>query len=152
MSQPFTHRRRVEFSETDMAGIVHFAHFFRYMESAEHAFFRSLGLSVHGAFGERLIGWPRVSASCDYIAPLRFEDEFEVGVVVAAIKPRSLVFEHAFRKLGEGEPPIVARGRVTTVCVALDQQTGQMKAVPIPDEMVAAIRNAQGLDSPKETA
>jgi acyl-CoA thioester hydrolase len=36
-------RRRVEFSETDMAGIVHYSNFFRYMEAAEHEFFRSLG-------------------------------------------------------------------------------------------------------------
>jgi acyl-CoA thioester hydrolase len=35
--------RRVEFSETDMAGIVHFSNFFRYMETAEHAFFPVTG-------------------------------------------------------------------------------------------------------------
>ena len=39
-------RRRVEFSETDMAGIVHYSNFFRYMEAAEHEFFRALGFSV----------------------------------------------------------------------------------------------------------
>ena len=38
--------RRVEFSETDMAGIVHYSNFFRYMETAEHGFFRRLGYSV----------------------------------------------------------------------------------------------------------
>ena len=37
------YKRRVEFAETDMAGQVHFSNFFRYMEAAEHAFFRSLG-------------------------------------------------------------------------------------------------------------
>ena len=39
----FITHRRVEFSDTDMAGIVHFANFYRYMEQAEHDFFRSLG-------------------------------------------------------------------------------------------------------------
>ena len=39
--------REVEFSDTDMAGIMHFSNFFRFMEAAEHAFFRSLGLSIH---------------------------------------------------------------------------------------------------------
>ena len=47
MAYEFKVRRRVEFSETDMAGIVHYSNFFRYMEAAEHAFFRSLGLSIH---------------------------------------------------------------------------------------------------------
>ena len=49
MAHEFTLTRRVEFSETDMAGIVHFSNFFRFMESAEHAFFRSLGFSVAGS-------------------------------------------------------------------------------------------------------
>ena len=46
MPSEFTVRRRVEFSETDMAGIVHYSNFFRYMETVEHAFYRSLGFSV----------------------------------------------------------------------------------------------------------
>ena len=40
MADPFRTTRLVEFGDTDMAGIVHFANFFRYMESAEHAFLR----------------------------------------------------------------------------------------------------------------
>src|SRR5213078_989612 len=46
MPAVFRTTRRVEFADTDMAGIVHFANFFRYMESAEHEFLRSHGLSV----------------------------------------------------------------------------------------------------------
>ena len=48
MPSEFKLTRRIEFAETDMAGIVHFANFFRMMESTEHAFFRSLGLTIHG--------------------------------------------------------------------------------------------------------
>ena len=47
MPYEFRCRQRVEFADTDMAGIVHFSNFFRYMERAEHEFLRSLGLSVH---------------------------------------------------------------------------------------------------------
>ena len=47
MAHEYRYRRRVEFSETDLAGIVHFSNYFRYMEAAEHEFFRSLGLSIH---------------------------------------------------------------------------------------------------------
>ena len=42
----FTTTRRVDFGDTDMAGIMHFANFFRFMESAECDFWRSIGLSV----------------------------------------------------------------------------------------------------------
>ena len=39
-------RRRVQFYETDSAGMVHFTCFFRYMEEAEHAMWREAGLSI----------------------------------------------------------------------------------------------------------
>ena len=42
----FKTKRRVEFADTDLAGIVHFAMFFKYMEEAEHQFWRSVDLSV----------------------------------------------------------------------------------------------------------
>ena len=46
MPYEFKATRRVEFSDTDMAGIVHFSKFFQYMETVEHGFFRALGFSV----------------------------------------------------------------------------------------------------------
>ena len=62
-SYSFEFQRRVEFHETDLAGIVHFSNFFRYMEDCEHAFYRSLGYSVHemddGEGGSVL--WPAAS-------------------------------------------------------------------------------------------
>ena len=45
MAEPFRTTRLVEFHDTDMAGIMHFASFFHYMESAEHEFIRSLGFA-----------------------------------------------------------------------------------------------------------
>ena len=74
MPTPFQTTRRVEFGDTDMAGIVHFANFFRYMEAAETDFLRSLGLSVSWEEAGRRYGLPRVSASCDYSKPARFGD------------------------------------------------------------------------------
>ena len=54
--------------------IVHFANFFRYMEAAEHAFLRSLGLSVVMDIDGGKYGLPRVSASCDYLKPARLDE------------------------------------------------------------------------------
>ena len=45
-----------------MAGIVHFANFFRYMEAAETDFLRARGLSVTWRDGGQRFGFPRVSA------------------------------------------------------------------------------------------
>ena len=55
----YRHRRRVQFYETDLVGIVHFAWYLRYMEEAEHALWRAAGLSIHDRDAE--FGWLRVT-------------------------------------------------------------------------------------------
>src|SRR5438552_16445493 len=115
MSYEFKVTRRVEFSETDMAGIVHYSNFFRYMETAEHAFFRSLGHSVVDDRLEPPVGWPRVHAHCDFKAPLRFEDEIEIHMLVTEKKSKSLSYVFSIRKLNVSPPVEVARGKLTVV-------------------------------------
>ena len=66
MSAPFRVSRRVDFCDTDMAGIIHFSNFFRYMEFAEVAFLR-LARSVGGDDVGR--GTSRLSAR---VGDLRF--------------------------------------------------------------------------------
>ena len=69
---------QIEFVDTDMAGIVHFTRFFVFMETTEHEFLRSLGTSVATEWNGDKIGWPRLAASCEYLSPLRFEDEVDI--------------------------------------------------------------------------
>jgi YbgC/YbaW family acyl-CoA thioester hydrolase len=139
MAYEYKRIHRVEFADTDMAGIVHFANFFRYMEATEHAFFRSLGFSIHMQIDGRSIGWPRVRAVCEYSSPLRFEDEVEIHLRVREKKSRSLTYAFTFQK-GNGEA--VAHGSLTVVCVTTDEITGKMKAVPIPEAIAREIEVA----------
>ena len=140
MPYEFKLTRRVEFAETDMAGIVHFANFFRMMEATEHAFFRSLGFSIHGHDPGSTTGWPRVSATCDFRAPLRFEDEVEIHLLVAEVRTRSIRYVFIFRKAADGTE--VARGEVVAVCANVEKTTGRLSAVPIPEAVRAAIQPA----------
>ncbi len=129
MAFTFRHRLRVEFADTDLAGIVHFASFFRYMEVTEHAFLRSLGLSVHIEVDGRVVSWPRVHAECSFKAPLRFEDEFDVDLTVREKKRSTIVYGFRFRKDGS---ELVAVGSTTTACVAVDAESSQISAISIP--------------------
>jgi len=140
MPYEFKIRRVVEFNETDMAGIVHYANFFHYMEAAEHAFFRSVGVSIWTQHVEPPVGWPRVHAECDFKSPLRFEDEVEVRLLVAEKKSKSLTYHFRFRKLNAKPPIEVARGSVTTVCVT--HVHGKMSAATIPREIAEKIEVA----------
>lgn len=131
----FSISRKVEFSETDMAGIVHFSVFYRYMEYAEHAFFRSLGHSiVNPNLG---VGWPRVQCHCDFNQPLKFEDEVKIHLLVAAKTSKSISYQFRFHKADSQ----VARGAITVVCVHRND-SGEMKATSIPSEIAGLIEVA----------
>src|SRR5262245_66132989 len=98
MPYEFKAQRRVEFSDTDMAGIMHFSNFFRFMETAEHGFYRSLGFSVVEKDLLPRLGWPRVHASCEYHRPLRFEDEAEIHLLATEKRSRALSFQIRLRR------------------------------------------------------
>ncbi len=142
MPYEFTLSHRVEFAETDMAGIVHFANYFRMMENAEHAFFRSLGFTVHGHEVETTIGWPRVNAACEFLKPLRFEEVVDIQLLVAEVRARSIRYAFRFWKNDTGERVEIARGSVTAVCATVDKATGKLGAVEIPEAIRAAITAA----------
>ncbi len=133
---PFVHQRRVEFAETDAAGIVHFSMYFRYVEEAEHAMWRAAGLSI--AAPDSDYGFPRVSASMEYYAPLRFEDVVEVSIRIVDAGSRTFRYD---AELACGSTRI-ASGGMTMVCVRRETG-GPMKAVPFPDH----VRRAFGLRS-----
>lgn len=133
MSSPYTLKRTVAFSETDSAGIVHFANFFRYMEDTEHAYLRSLGLSVHRDLDDGVAGFPRVSAQCDYRRPLRFEDEFTITVRVAARTDKSVTYGFTFEKAGEESP--IATGTLKVVYAVKPTGAAKFSAAPLPPEI-----------------
>jgi acyl-CoA thioester hydrolase len=125
----FSITHRVQFSETDMAGVVHFSNYFRLMEEVEHAFFRSLGLSVSMQHEGMHIGWPRIAASCEYSGPIQFEDEIELRLRVVKVGEKSFTYEVSFLKAGAS----LALGKVTSVCCVLDAEG--FKTIPIPAEI-----------------
>jgi YbgC/YbaW family acyl-CoA thioester hydrolase len=136
----FTLHRRVAFHEVDSAGIVHFSVYFRYMEEAEHAMWREAGLSI-AARGAQ-VGFPRVSAGFDYHRPLRFEDEFDARIRIAAIGDKSMRYVCTLNKGGE----TIATGTVTVVCVTRGAD-GVMKARAIPPEIAGRFEVSPGAEA-----
>lgn len=141
MAYEFKITRRVEFSETDMAGIMHYSNFFRFMETAEHGFYRSLGFSVVLDQHDPPLGFPRVHAQCDFKRPLRFEDLVEVHLLVQEKRSKSLTYMFRFRNLSRTPTEEVARGLIRIVCVAIHPH-GKMTAAAIPPEIAAKIKVA----------
>lgn len=130
-------RRRIEFSDTDLAGIVHFSRFFVFMETAEHQFLNALGTSVDATLDGRRIGWPRLEASCEFLRPVRFEDELEIVVRVARKGKRSMTYDVEFF-LGE---ELVARGRIASACCVVEDGRPP-RAIPIPEPLASRVAEA----------
>ena len=112
MAELYRTTRRVEFSETDAAGMIHFSAYFLYMEQAEHELFRHLGTSVLTADDSGTISWPRVAASCDFSKPVTFEDELQIDVGITRLGEKSITYQFHFLQ----EEQQVAIGQLTSVC------------------------------------
>jgi YbgC/YbaW family acyl-CoA thioester hydrolase len=127
MPTAFVFRRRVAFHETDTAGMVHFSNYFRYMEEAEVEFLRSLGLSVKMEWEGDHFGFPRVSATCGFVLPVRFDDLLDIAVSINRLGSKSVTYGFEFTRAGE----VVARGQVTAVCCRV--RAGQpLEAIEVP--------------------
>ncbi|HET6423308.1 MAG TPA: thioesterase family protein [Planctomycetaceae bacterium] len=134
----FRTTRRVEFCDTDLAGIVHFANFYRYMEQAEHAFFRALGLKIHGRLADGTeYGWPRVAASCSFHSPAFYEQIIEIRISIVRRSPRSLTNRYEFyrgeTRLADGEMKIA-------FCVFPPE--GPMRSADLPEEIASVLDTA----------
>lgn len=137
---PITFRstRRVEFRDTDAAGLAHFSTFFVYMEQVEHEFLRHVGLSVLMRDEEGELSWPRVAARCEYESAARFEDVLDVVLRVERLGTKSLTCAYAFSH--KGRP--VAEGSIASVCCRLDPH-GPPRPIAIPDWIRKKIEAAE---------
>ncbi len=134
----FQFRRRIEFAETDMAGIVHFSNFYRYMEQTEHEFFRSLDLSLMLPQPDgSIIGWPRVSASCSFKAPAYYNDFLDLTLRVERRGVKSLTYRFDMTR---GDT-LIAVGQMKTVCCRF--RPGQpLESIEIPPPYSERIEEA----------
>lgn len=148
MPQEYTITRMVQFADTDVAGVMHFSNYFRLMEEVEHAFWRSLGLSVHLAAGQTerqqallssagvtaAFSWPRVAVSCEYAAPARFEDVLELRFRIDRIGTKSLDQQVEFVRDGIR----IAVGKMTVVCCAMGPDG--FRAIEIPQKVLEIVK------------
>ncbi|HLJ10419.1 MAG TPA: thioesterase family protein [Planctomycetaceae bacterium] len=124
----FTHSRRIRFSDTDLAGIVHFANFYRFMEEAEHELFRSLDLKILEELPDgSSVGWPRVAAACSFQAPAYYDDLIEIDIDTTRVGQKSLTMSFRFRR-GQQQ---LALGELKTV-YCRRRQGGKFESAEMP--------------------
>jgi acyl-CoA thioester hydrolase len=133
-------RRKIEYVDTDMSGIVHFSRFLIFMENTEHAFLEAIGVGVEWREDDgRLLSWPRVSVACEYLSPARFGDELEIHLQVLRKGTKSMTY--LFHVTRDGL--LLARGKTTCACCVINDPEG-VKSVAIPQWVAEKIEEAPG--------
>jgi acyl-CoA thioester hydrolase len=119
-----TERMRVQWVDTDASGLIHYTAALRYFEVPEHALMRE---AFADAGRERGFMLPRVHVEADYMAPLRYPDEFDCTVRVEAVGTSSVTYAYELVR-ADGTPCI--RGRI--VAAAVDAQG---RSRPLPEDV-----------------
>ena len=125
-------RHRVEWGETDAAGIVFYPNYFRWMDRATHEFFRASGRAVVSMLtGGYAV--PLVSASANFKRALRYDEQIEIVTRVSEIRTRSFTLSHEMRRAGE----TVADGSEVRLWARVE--AGVVEAARIPDDVRAVL-------------
>lgn len=144
MARKVTIQRRVAFSETDLAGIVHFTNLFKYMEEAEAALFREIDWPLVDFDGAVWRGWPRVTTEAMFTGPLRFGDVVEVELTLEHLTAKRMTYRFQLTRISSGAPEReeepekrlrVAKGSITVAYVRREL-AGELRAVLVPEELL----------------
>src|SRR4051794_711138 len=127
--------RRIEWMDTDAAGIYHWTTVFRLAEAAEAALHTALGIADF-TFGAT----PRVAVQASFARPLRFNDPVEVALTVTRLGRTSV--EYAL-EVGNDDGR-AAQGSVKSCLI--DRDTG--RAIPWPDEIRGKLSGAGRQQAP----
>ena len=130
---PFKRTFRVHWVDTDVAGVMHFSNYLRYFEACEEEFYRSLPLPSHDFRVKYGITLPRVEAHCQYKAPCRFGDFFDVIMRVREMGEKTITLE--FQAIRQQDGKLAAEGYIK--CIAVNSE---WKAVQLPVDLAKTIR------------
>lgn len=134
---PLVVERRVDFSQTDAAGIIHFSTYFVFMEVAEAELFRRLGLELLSMEAGRAQGFPRVDCQCRFRRPVSFDARVRIELSIEKILSGRI--RYAFRFLAEsGE--LCAEGSMVTAC-AVRREDGSLEAAVLPENVRSSLED-----------
>ena len=128
----YQHKLTVPFRDIDAAGVVFYAHLFRYAHEAYEHFMQQIGCSLQELLAEGSYLLPLVHAEADYRRPLRHADKLKIELRLKRLGRTS--FTLGYRILGEDQ---LEHASLKTVHVVLDRTT--QRPLPLPDSLREAL-------------
>ena len=131
---------RVRYSEIDAQGVVFNGNYLAYFDTAITEYLRALPYK-YGLGGDAAAGtdFHIVKGTVEYKAPIRFDDEIEVGVRTQKLGRTSIVFELAI--FPKGGAALLSAGEV--IWVNTDMKA--MKSAPLPEALIAVVKARETL-------
>ncbi|MWV17079.1 tol-pal system-associated acyl-CoA thioesterase [Pseudomonas sp. L-22-4S-12] len=137
-AQPFAHRCRVYYEDTDAGGIVYYVNYLKFMERARTERLRELGFAQSTLVAEDLL-FVVHSAEARYFAPAKLDDELFVTADVIELNRASLRFRQQVRRVTD--KALLCEGQFVVACVRADS----LKPRAIPEALRAAFAGVAGL-------
>lgn len=131
----FEVRDRVRWSDVDIAGIIYFGAYVRFIELAETELFRALGFPYARLFDQLDIWLPRVHLDFDFHRPARMDDELIVRTRVERVGHSSITLKIAVHDAATDALDASA----TLIVATVDRKT--MKSSPVPNELRQALES-----------
>ena len=92
---------RVYFEDTDVAGIVYYANYLRFMERARSDLLRAIGVDQRGALEDGTGVYAVAEVSIRYKAPARLGDDLIVVTDIREIRAASVLIHQQVRRTSE---------------------------------------------------
>ena len=132
-NNPFTFEARVYYEDTDVAGIVYYANYLRYLERARTEWIRTLGIDQSILIDQGL-AFAVTHVNINYLKPARFNDLLEIVTVVTKAGKASLMFEQVARNK-ENPDLVYCKADVKAVCIYMET----MKPVALPERILEEV-------------
>lgn len=126
---------RVFYEDTDMAGIVYYANYLKFIERGRSTLVTDLGLDQNRMKDEDGIVFAVTRVVADYKAPARLDDRLTVVTEHRAEGPLRWIFDQEVRR---GDT-LLFRAEVTVVCMTLEG-----RPVRLPAALRAALQGRSG--------
>ncbi|MEM8824030.1 MAG: tol-pal system-associated acyl-CoA thioesterase [Pseudomonadota bacterium] len=115
---------RVYYEDVDLAGIVYYANYLRFIERARSELVRDVGIDQVAMRADGLV-FAVAHVDAAYLAPARYDDDLVVETIVTARSPARCVMGQTV--LRDGTP--LFRAAVTIVCMT---PQGRPRRLPAP--------------------
>jgi len=104
---------RVYYEDTDLAGVVYYANYLKFIERGRTEALRDLGISQARLRAERGIVFAVTRVALDYRAPARLDDLLSVETRLTALRGASLAMAQTVSR----GPKVLCAGEIAIACL-----------------------------------